>query len=108
MVCWPEQGLQEQQSPRAPHQTALCPALSSQHQQRGIAENGAWFLTVASEYIISSAVKISITEAPLKDAQCMLVSGQSKIYLCTRVSSHLGCSPVLFGALVELFPQAAG
>ena len=105
MVCWPDQGLQEQQS--------LVPALNcpvillSIHNVRSVEPgNGAWFSPVASSLIISSAVKINITEAPLKDAQCTLVSGTRKCASVPHLSSRLGSSPVLFGALVELFPMS--
>lgn len=111
MVCWPEQGLQEQQSfVPAPN----CPViLLSVHNisSVGIAGNGAWFSPVASSLIISSAVKISITEAPLKDAQCMLVSGQSKMYLCTtfkQPSGTLTCAVWGSCRAVSYEPQAGG
>lgn len=81
-------------------------ALSSQGQQCGTPGDGAWFSPVASSLIISSAVKINITEAPLKDAQCTLVSGSRKCTSVPHLSSRLGSSPVLFGALVELFPMS--
>ena len=95
MVPVPKQGLQEHQTltlaPSCPVPLlSVCNVSSA-----GIARERRLVFSCCLILIIGSAVKVNIMEAPLKDTQCILVSGQRKMYLCTtfkQPSGKLACA----------------
>lgn len=95
MVPLPEQGLQEHQT-LTPAPSCPAPLLSVCNvSSAGIAREWSLVFSCCRILIINSAVKINIMEAPLKDTQCSLVSGQRKMYLCTtfkQPSRKLACA----------------
>lgn len=110
MVPLPKQGLQKQQTrmptPSCPGTRLLICNISSAVIARK-ADSFSFFFFSYCLILINSAVKINITEASLKDTQCIFVSESLKCTLASHLSSHRGRSPVLFGAPVELF-QTSG